>query len=180
MHVITFSVSIFFGFSPGIIVMASCLPFAFSRLPLWANISSFYHYTSKGKDKNKGQDGQRKVRQHFFCFLVLVDGIKLSYRATLRKTGYACLRAVVILVMPAASPSLELATLLLLSITFILRKGISRLLLIGCFLKSVGPSKTWRSQRHYRRHWNSNKTTALMENSLTRRRPKLWMRDVLV
>lgn len=114
MHVITFSVSIFFGFSPGIIVMASCLPFAFSRLPLWAIISSFYHYTSKGKDKNKGQDGQRKVRQHFSCFLVSVDGIKLSYRATLKKTGYACLSAVVILVMPAASPSLELATLLFL------------------------------------------------------------------
>ena len=149
MHVITFSVSIFFGFSLGIIVMASCLPFAFSRLPLWAIISSLYHYTSKGKDKNKGQDGQRKVRQHFSCFLVSVDGIKLSYRATLKKTGYACLSAVVILVMPAASPSLELATLLLLSITFILRKGISRLLLIGCFLKSVGPSKTWRSQRRF-------------------------------
>ena len=100
MHVITFSVSIFFSFSPGlevtIIVMASCLPFAFSRLRFWLYfpwgvISSFCHYTFKGKDKNKGQDDQRKVRQHFSCFLVLVVGIKLSYRATLRRTGYACL-----------------------------------------------------------------------------------------
>lgn len=33
MLVITFSVSVFFGFSPGIIVMAFCFPFAFSRLP---------------------------------------------------------------------------------------------------------------------------------------------------
>lgn len=176
MHVITFSVSIFFGFSPGIIVMASCLPFAFSRLPLWAIISSFYHYTSKGKDKNKGQDGQRKVRQHFSCFLVSVDGIKLSYRATLRKTGYACLSAVVILVMPATSPSLELATLLFLKT----KKGNFPLVPDWLFLKSVGPSKTWRSQRHYRRYWNSNKTTALMEYSLTRIRPTLWTRDVLM
>ena len=150
MHVITFFVSIFFGFSPGIIVMGSCFPFAFSRLPFWlfcpwGVISSFYHYTSQGKDKDNGQDGQRKVRQHFSCFLVSIDRIKLSYRATLRKTGCAFLNsAVVILVMPAVSPSLKPAPLLLLSITLVPRKGISRLFLIGCFFENIGSS--WRSQ----------------------------------